>query len=111
MEWEPDGPSPCEGTLGHDVAALTAKRGSLSGIRRDQTNGLNYRGADLSSADLTCIQLKVVTFGVSISGWPRSTAPSCSAVTSDGPICEERASGHRRLVPATYAMPTFEEQT
>lgn len=61
--WE-EGPRPSIGTIGVDAAALMAKRGSLSGIRSDVGTafvplpGSDYRGADLSSADLTNAWLK-----------------------------------------------------
>lgn len=59
MDWEPDGPTPCDGTLGADAAKLVAQRGSLMGIRSDLATGFvplpgrDYRGADLASADLS----------------------------------------------------------
>jgi uncharacterized protein YjbI with pentapeptide repeats len=59
VDWDPDGPCPCDGSLGVDAQALLARRGSLTGIRSDVATGFvplpgrDYRGADLSSADLT----------------------------------------------------------
>lgn len=59
VDWDPDGPCPCDGSLGVDAQALLARRGSLMGIRSDVATafvplpGRDYRGADLASADLT----------------------------------------------------------
>lgn len=58
MDWEPDGPSPCDGTVGVDAAALLTKLGSLSGIRARDLRGRDFTGADLTTADLSGAQLR-----------------------------------------------------
>jgi uncharacterized protein YjbI with pentapeptide repeats len=50
---------PCDGSLGEDAEALTRARGSLAGARADVATafvalrGRDFKGADLSTADLT----------------------------------------------------------
>jgi uncharacterized protein YjbI with pentapeptide repeats len=64
MKWAPDGPNPCDGTLGRDAADLLSERGTLAGIRADYATafvplpGRDYRSADLSTADLSRVRLQ-----------------------------------------------------
>jgi uncharacterized protein YjbI with pentapeptide repeats len=60
MDWPPADRDSCDGTVGLDARKL-AKDGTLAGIH-GPLSGCDYRGADLSTADLSGLPLRGYVF-------------------------------------------------
>jgi len=60
--------TPCDGSLGRDAEVMVRARGSLIGVRAEVANGFvplpgrDFRGADLSTSDLTDQRFKKYVF-------------------------------------------------